>query len=234
MNTRAIERIRADLRAAADDAKVPVLQRFFKTRPGQYGEGDVFLGVTVPQSRRVAKVHGSVGLDTVSELLRSQYHEERLVGLLILVHKYDAGEKGVVEFYLRNLQRVNNWDLVDLSAPCILGAHLAVNDRSVLYKLARSDNIWERRIAIVTTLYFIRKNDFADTMRIAEILLGDRHDLIHKATGWMLREVGKRDTATLEKFLGRHCARMPRTMLRYAIERLPDKKKRFYMTAERR
>ena len=209
------------------------MQRFFKTGPGEYGEGDVFLGATVPQARKVAKSHHSCDLDTVRELLHSKIHEERLVGLLILVHKYDSGEKGIAEFYLEHLKHVNNWDLVDLTAPIILGGHLFSTSRSLLYRLARSKSLWERRIAIVATYYFIRSDDFGDTLKIAEILLGDDHDLIHKAVGWMLREVGKRDLSALENFLVRHRARMPRTMLRYAIECLPEKKRKFYMTGER-
>ena len=218
------------MRAAADPSKAVVMQRFFKTGHGQYGEGDVFIGITVPQSRKIAKSHQSCDLYTVGELLCSKVHEERLVALLILVHKYDSGEKGIVEFYLENLQHVNNWDLVDSTAPNILGAHLFDKSRSPLYKLARSKNLWEKRIAIVAPLYFIRKNDFGDTLKIAEILLGDRHDLIHKAVGWMLREVGKRDLKTLKTFLGSHYTRMPRTMLRYATERMPEKKRKFYLS----
>jgi 3-methyladenine DNA glycosylase AlkD len=227
-------RIRKDLRDVSDPSKAAIMQRFFKTGPGEYGEGDVFLGATVPQSRMVAKSHQSCNLETVSELLHSRIHEERLVGLLILVHKYDSGEKGIAEFYLKHLGHVNNWDLVDLTAPNILGAHLSNNSRSLLYKLARSKSLWEKRTAIVATYYFIRKNDFGDTLKIAEILLSDDHDLIHKAVGWMLREVGKRDLTALENFLRRNQTKMPRTMLRYAIERLPEKKKKFYMTGERR
>jgi 3-methyladenine DNA glycosylase AlkD len=228
MNTSA-ERIRKDLRASGDPARAKVIQSFFKTGPGQYGEGDVFLGVTVPQSRKIAKAHRAVDLGVVRELVHSRIHEERLVGLLILVSKYKSGEDGIVDFYLENLGQVNNWDLVDLSAPCILGAALADKDRSLLFKLARSDSLWERRIAIVATYHFIRRNEFGETIKIAEILLHDKHDLIHKAVGWMLREVGKRSLPALEKFLARHHSAMPRTMLRYAIERMPEKKRKFYM-----
>jgi 3-methyladenine DNA glycosylase AlkD len=205
------------------------MQRFFKTARGQYGEGDIFLGLTVPQSRMIAKLHKAPGADAVQELVQSNIHEERLVALLMLVSKYESGDKQVVQVYLDNLHYVNNWDLVDLSAPRILGAHLFDKERSMLFKLAKSDNLWEKRIAIVSTLYFIRRNDFGDTIKIAEILLGDKHDLIHKAVGWMLREVGKRDLLVLEKFLALHRTKMPRTMLRYAIERLPEKKRKFYM-----
>ena len=233
MNTNS-ERIRRDLRAVADPSKAVIMQRFFKTGQGQYGEGDFFIGVTVPQSRNIARSHQLCDLRTVGELLRSKVHEERLVALLILVHKYGSGEKGIVEFYLENLHHVNNWDLVDLTAPNILGAHLFNKSRSSLYRLARSKKLWEKRVAIVATQYFIRKSDFGDTLKIAEILLSDKHDLIHKAVGWMLREVGKRDLNALETFLGRHYKKMPRTTLRYAIERMPEKKRKFYLSVESR
>jgi 3-methyladenine DNA glycosylase AlkD len=229
-----VEKIRSELRAIADTSKAQLLQVFFKTGPGQYGEGDVFLGVTVPQSRKIAKSYQSADPDTVRELLRSKVHEERLVALLILVRKFESGENGIVEFYLEHLQHVNNWDLVDLTAPSILGKHLANKNRSLLYKLARSSNVWERRIAIVATYNFIRNNDFGDTLRIVEILLEDSHDLIHKASGWMLREIGKRNISLLENFLDHHYKRMPRTMLRYAIERLPESRRKFYISRESR
>lgn len=230
-----VDRIRKDLRRASDPSKALILQRFFKTGPGQYGEGDVFLGVTVPESRKIAREYSEFSdLASVGNLLRSKVHEARLVGLLILVQKYERGEKGIPEFYVKKLRHVNNWDLVDLTAPNILGAHLASRNRSLLHTLARSANLWERRVAMVATYYFIKRNDFADTLKIAELLLADKHDLIHKASGWMLREVGKRDLAIEEGFLNQHCARMPRTMLRYAIERMPEKKRMFYLSSERR
>jgi 3-methyladenine DNA glycosylase AlkD len=225
--------VRKELQNLADPDKAKILQRFFKTGPGQYGEGDVFIGVAVPQSRQVAKKFGQLPLQGVRELLYSIVHEERLAALLILAQKYGSASDGekeeIVKFYLDNIRQVNNWDLVDLSAPCILGAHLMNRDRTLLYRLAKSSNIWKRRIAIVATLYFIRNNDFSDTLRIAAMLLQDRHDLIHKAAGWMLREVGKRDAAAQEAFLERHCKTMPRTMLRYAIERLPERKRHRYI-----
>jgi 3-methyladenine DNA glycosylase AlkD len=230
----AIENIRKDLRKAADPKKAVILQRFFKTGPGQYGEGDVFLGVMVPESRKIAKKYRSdASLQDINALLESKIHEERLVALLILLQKYSSGTEEekheIAKFYIKNLDMVNNWDLVDLTAPNILGGHLAYGGRSLLYKLAGSSNVWERRVAIVATLHFIRNDDFSDTLEIAEMLLGDSHDLIHKAAGWMLREVGKKDPAAVQAFLDSHCTAMPRTMLRYAIERLPEKKRRFYM-----
>ena len=220
---------RAELARLADPAKAQVLERLFKTGKGQYGEGDVFIGVTVPQSRRVAMKCTSVTLEDVKGLLYSKIHEERLVALLILVQKSKADPDSVARFYINNISQVNNWDLVDLSAPRILGAYLEGRDRSILYRLAASDKLWERRIAIIATQHFIRKDDFADTLKISEMLLADGHDLMHKAVGWMLREVGKRDLAVEEAFLQRHWKNMPRTALRYAIERFPEEKRRAYM-----
>lgn len=231
--------VRKELKSMADPDKAVILQRFFKTGLGQYGEGDIFIGVTVPQSRKIAKKFSQLQLVEVKTLLYSRIHEERLVALLILVWRYSSAldnreeKEEIVKFYLDNIKQVNNWDLVDLSAPNILGVHLMVDNRDdrrrkLLYKLAKSENVWERRIAIVATYHFIRNGDFSDTLQIAEMLLQDRHDLIHKAAGWMLREVGKRDSAAEEAFLEKHCNVMPRTMLRYAIERLPESKRRRY------
>lgn len=223
--------VRNELKGLADPEKAKILQRFFKTGPGQYGEGDIFVGVMVPKSRLVAKKFGDLPLEEIETLLKSKVHEERLVALLILIQKYARApdKKEIFDFYVLNANRINNWDLVDLSAPNILGAHLIERDRRLLYRLAKSDSVWERRMAIVATLCFIRNNDFADTLKIAEMLLQDTHDLIHKATGWMLREVGKRDLVVEEEFIAKHCRVMPRTMLRYAIERFPESKKRRYM-----
>jgi 3-methyladenine DNA glycosylase AlkD len=226
--------VRKELKSMADPGKAAILQRYFKTGLGQYGEGDIFIGVMVPQSRKVAKKFSQLQLVEVKMLLYSRIHEERLVALLILVWRYSSAlssreeKEEIVKFYLDNIKQVNNWDLVDLSAPNILGAHLIDRDRRLLYRLARSENVWERRIAILATYHFIRDGDFSDTLKIAEMLLQDRHDLIHKAAGWMLREVGKRDVASEEAFLEKHLSVMPRTMLRYAIERLPESKRRRY------
>jgi 3-methyladenine DNA glycosylase AlkD len=232
--------VRKELKSMADPEKAAILQRFFKTGPSQYGEGDIFIGVMVPQSRRVAKKFNQLPLGEVRTLLYSRVHEERLVALLILAWRYSSASSSrekeeIVKFYLDHIKQVNNWDLVDLSAPNILGAHLVDRDgrRRLLYRLAGSENVWERRIAIVATHHFIRNGDFSDTLKIAEMLLQDRHDLIHKAVGWMLREVGKRDAAAEEEFLEKHCSVMPRTMLRYAIERLSERKRRRYMISER-
>jgi 3-methyladenine DNA glycosylase AlkD len=228
--------VRKELQSMADPDKVPILQRFFKTKPGQYGEGDIFIGVMVPQSRQVAKKFSQLTLGEVRTLLYSRIHEERLVALLILAWRYGTAssreKEDIVKFYLDHIKQVNNWDLVDLSAPNILGAHLVHRDRRLLYRLVRSESVWERRIAIVATHHFIRTGDFSDTLKIAGMLLQDRHDLIHKAAGWMLREVGKRDAAAEEAFLEKHCSVMPRTMLRYAIERLTESKRRHYKKAD--
>jgi 3-methyladenine DNA glycosylase AlkD len=226
--------VRKELKSMADLDKAAILQRFFKTGPGQYSEGDIFIGVMVPQSRQVAKKFSQLPLGEVRTLLYSHTHEERLVALLILAWRYNSASNSrekeeIAKFYLDHIKQVNNWDLVDLSAPNILGAHLVDSrDRRLLYRLAGSENVWERRIAIVATHHFIRNGDFSDTLNIAEMLLQDRQDLIHKAVGWMLREVGKRDAAAEEAFLEKHCSVMPRTMLRYAIERLPENKRRRY------
>ena len=227
--------VRKELKSMADPDKAVILQRFFKTGLGQYGEGDIFIGVTVPQSRKIAKKFSQLQLVEVKTLLYSRIHEERLVALLILVWRYSSAldnreeKEEIVKFYLDNIKQVNNWDLVDLSAPNILGAHLIDNrDRRLLYRLAKSENVWERRVAILATYHFIRNGDFSYTLKIAEMLLQDRHDLIHKAVGWMLREVGKRDVTAQEAFLEKYWSVMPRTMLRYAIERLPENQRLHY------
>jgi 3-methyladenine DNA glycosylase AlkD len=203
--------------------------RFFKTGKGQYGYGDVFFGVTVPEQRMVAKNYAALPLVEIGKLLRSKVHECRLTGLLILVRRFVRAEaperERIAAFYLRHKRRINNWDLVDLSAPSILGMHLLGKDRSILYELARSKNLWDRRIAIIATFAFIRHGDHDDTLAIAESLLDDEHNLIHKAVGWMLREVGNRSPAVEEAFLEEHVAKMPRTMLRYAIEKFPEAKR---------
>ncbi len=217
----------------ADKAKAKTLQGFFKTGPGQYGERDIFLGITVPVLRKVVKECGATSLPESLQLLRSAIHEERLLALLLLIHAYanahDSLKKKIYNIYLKNTRYINNWDLVDLSAPNIVGNFLMDKNREPLYVLARSRGLWKKRIAILATFHFVRQNDFTDTLQISEILLNDAHDLIHKAVGWMLREVGKRDLQTEEKFLRQHCKKMPRTMLRYAIERFPETKRRKYL-----
>lgn len=226
-----LEDLRKEIQGLANPVKAKTMQGFFKTGPGQYGEGNVFYGITVPQSRKLAKKYSALPLADIKKLLQSKVHEERLVALLILVGRYKREPKKTARFYPDNLKSANNWDLVDLTAPAILGAYLLDRDRSVLYELAKSNVLWDRRVAIIATYAFIRQGQFADTLKIAEMLLSDRHDLMHKAVGWMLREVGKRDLAAEEAFLQKHCRDMPRTALRYAIERFPEQKRRAYMQA---
>jgi 3-methyladenine DNA glycosylase AlkD len=227
-------KIRDELRSAADPAKAVVLARFFKTGPGEYGEGDRFMGVVVPKIRKIVRAHLQAASGEVLKLLRSPYHEERLTALLILVEQYRRGDatqkKSIYAFYLANASRINNWDLVDLSAPHIVGAQLYTKNASILTKLARSKYLWERRIAMLSTYYFIRQGKSGAALRIAELLLHDPHDLIHKAVGWMLREVGKRCSREVEcRFLDQYADVMPRTMLRYAIEHFPEELRTKYM-----
>jgi len=229
--------IKKELRSKANSAKAKILQGFFKTGKGQYGEGDIFLGIIVPEQRKIAKKYIDLDLKQIQELLKSKIHEERLTSLLILVTKYKKAEKlkdekqkqEIFKFYLENTKTINNWDLVDLSAPTIVGNYLLNKDKKILYKLANSDNLWEKRIAIVSTFGLIKNNQLEETIKIAEILLKDKHDLIHKAVGWALREIGKRDLKELEEFLNTHHKNMPRTMLRYAIEKFDDDKRKRYL-----
>jgi 3-methyladenine DNA glycosylase AlkD len=221
------------LRAGADPLVATHHLRFFKCGPGEYGEGDAFLGVAVPPLRALAKKYKAIDISEAVALLQSKWHEVRLLALMILVHKYEHGDEAereaIYRAYLANTNRINNWDLVDCSAHKIVGAHLRERDISPLLALAESASLWERRIAIIATLDSIRRNQFADTFFIGAVLLGDRHDLIHKATGWMFREVGKRDQPALERFLRRYSRVMPRTTLRYAIERFPAELRAKYM-----
>jgi 3-methyladenine DNA glycosylase AlkD len=229
--------IRRELRAVADPSRAALLQRFFKTGPGEYAEGDRFLGLTVPQVRAIAARYQSLPLADLNALLASPWHEERLLALVILVRQYEqataAQRNAIYRLYRRNTARINNWDLVDCSAGSIVGAHLAARDRRVLERLARSPLVWERRVAIISTFFYIRRGELAPTLRIARLLLDDEHDLIHKAVGWMLREVGKQDRAVLQRFLSAYAHRMPRTMLRYAIERFPEGVRQRYLRAGR-
>jgi len=227
------QEIKTKLGKLADKEKAKILQGFFKTGPGHYGEGDVFLGITVPVLRKVVKECGATSLPDAIQLLRSAIHEERLLALLLLIHAYtnthDSLKGKIYDLYLKNTPYINNWDLVDLSAPNIVGNYLMDKSREPLYALARSRGLWKKRIAILATFHFIRQNDFTDTLQISKILLNDDHDLIHKAVGWMLREVGKRDLQAEEKFLRLHYKKMPRTTLRYAIERFPEAKRKNYL-----
>ncbi|HXA16849.1 MAG TPA: DNA alkylation repair protein [Thermoanaerobaculia bacterium] len=221
------------LRALRDPIIADHHLRFFKCGPGQYGEGDALLGIMVPALRKLSREFLPISVDETYALLQSKWHEARILALMILVRKYERGDAPmrdeIYRRYLASTSRINNWDLVDVSAPAIVGAHLLDRDSAPLFTLAKSSSLWERRIAIISTLFFIRHDQFDDTLRIAEILLDDCHDLIHKAAGWMLREVGKRDQPVLERFLRKHARRMPRTMLRYAIERFPAELRAGYM-----
>jgi len=198
-------------------------KRFFKTGVGEYGEGDIFLGLSVPEQRVLAKKYSNLSMPQIQKLLDSEIHEYRLIAGLILIKKFEKDPEVIFNFYIKNARRFNNWDLVDLTAPRIVGNFLKDKNKKIIYDLARSKNIWEKRIAIVSTLYFIvKENNFSDTLKISEIILGDSHDLIHKAVGWMLREVGKQNLSELLIFLNLHYQQMPRTMLRYAIEKLDE------------
>ena len=225
--------IQHTLAALGDADKAAHLQRFFKTGPGEYGEGDLFRGIRVPVLRKVARANKALPLGETLQLLQSAHHEDRFVALCILVHAYQRGDEDqqhtVYNAYLTHTRWINSWDLVDTSAHKIVGAHLWRRSRAPLYALAASELLWERRIAIVATLHFIWKGDFADTLGVAEKLLTDSHDLIHKAVGWMLREVGKQQFDVQEAFMRQHYAAMPRTMLRYAIERYPEALRQAYL-----
>ena len=225
--------LQKEIKKNANKQKAGVLQRFFKTGKGQYGEGDVFLGIVVPTQRIIAKKYQNIVLSDIQKLLSSKVHEERLIALLILVFQFPKANskkrKTIFDFYLKNTKNINNWDLVDLTAPSIVGEYLLDGNRKILYKLARSKDLWEKRIAIISTFTFIKNNQFEDTLLIAEILLNDEHDLIQKAVGWMLREVGKRDLSVEEEFLQKYYQKMPRTMLRYAIEKFSEKKRKYFL-----
>ncbi|MGV8086471.1 MAG: DNA alkylation repair protein [Candidatus Woesearchaeota archaeon] len=234
-----ISKIISELESLGSSERAKHSLRFFKTGQGQYGEGDIFYGASVPETRNIAKKYKNISLDDVQKLLKNKHHECRLCALMILIEKYNYADKNddsktkkiIYEMYLDNTKYINNWDLVDLSAHKIVGAYLydKKNERKILYELAKSNDLWKKRIGIISTYYFIYRKDFTDTLKISEILLLDNHDLIQKAVGWMLREVGKRDQKIEEEFLEKHHKIMPRTMLRYAIERFDDNKKKYYM-----
>jgi 3-methyladenine DNA glycosylase AlkD len=228
-----VQKVRNRLKSLADKERAHHLQRYFKTGRGQYGEGDIFIGIRVPDIRIMVKKFRGLSIDEASELLKSKYHEERLFALLTIVDIFRRGDdkvkKEIFSLYLKNTEFINNWDLVDLSSRDIVGAYLFERDKAPIYKLAVSNNLWERRISILSTSYFIKRQLFIHTLKIALILLNDGEDLIHKAVGWMLREVGKRNMDVEENFLKKHYKGMPRTMLRYAIERFPEKKRQQYL-----
>ena len=221
------------LRELGDSDIAAHSQRFFKTGPGEYGEGDRFLGIRVPVIRKCVREYREISLEDAIELLQNPFHEARLFAVLILVAKYSAAKKNaereaIYRTYLKHTEFINNWDLVDSSAEHIVGVHLFSKDRRPIYRLVRSGGLWERRIGVMSTFHFVKREDFSDTLAIAELLLGDSEDLIHKAVGWMLREVGNRDRKAEEKFLAKHYKQMPRTMLRYAIEKLPETERLAY------
>ena len=230
LTARAVNR---DLAKLGTPARAKAAAWYFKTGKGHYGYGDIFLGVTVPEQRKLAKRYRDLPLGEISALMGNPTHECRLTALFILVGQFERadaeGKARVARFYLQRRKRVNNWDLVDSSAPRILGRHLLDKERTILYKLARSENLWERRIAVIATFAFIRENEYRDALNLAKLLLKDRHDLIHKAVGWMLREVGKKKMSAEETFLKKYATEMPRTMLRYAIERFPEKKRQAFL-----
>jgi 3-methyladenine DNA glycosylase AlkD len=225
--------IKRCLTELASDQYADVSKRFFKTGPGEYGEGDQFIGVRVPALRKLAKKYRDISVENAETLLGSPIHEERFLALLMLMHHYKTGDtplkRRIYKLYLDNSRFINNWDLVDVSAEHIVGHWLLLRDKAPLYRLARSDDLWERRIAILSTFCYIKKNQHEETLKISWMLIEDGEDLIHKAVGWMLREVGKRDFDAEEAFLKMHYREMPRTMLRYAIEKFPEKIRQDYL-----
>ena len=217
----------------ADPVKAKVYQKFFKTGKGEYGESDVFIGLSVPQQRKLAKEFAELSFSDIEMLLSNKIHEYRLTGFFILVYKFEKadekGKKNIVDFYLKNIDSANNWDLIDCISDKLLGKYLIDKNKEILYEFAESDSLWKKRIAIISTFEFIKNYKFEDTLKISEILLTDNHDLIHKAVGWMLREIGKKNQNVLENFLKKHYKNMSRTMLRYAIEKFDEEKRKMYL-----
>lgn len=228
-----LQEIKEHLQSLADKQIAAHSQRYFKTGKGEYAEGDIFLGIRVPVLRKVAKQYPQLSLKHIQSLLKSKIHEHRLLALIMLVNQYQKTDSNtqdsIIKLYLNHTKYINNWDLVDTSAAHIVGAYLYNKNRDLLYELVNSENIWERRISVLSCFYFIRHNDYDDAIKIAEKLLNDSHDLIHKAVGWMLRETGKKNPTKLNHFLDKYAAIMPRTMLRYALEKLPPKRRQYYM-----
>lgn len=230
-----LDNLKKDLRSFLKPGRAKILLRFFKTGPGEYGEGDQFLGLKTDEVRNVAKKNSSLSFSDLSKLLASKVHEERVVAVAILNQRFQKAnlkeKKKIYDFYFDNIAGINNWDLVDISAPTIVGGYLyeSGDSREILYQMAKSDNLWKRRIGMMACFYFIREKDFTDALKIAEILVQDKEDLIQKAVGWMLREIGNRDIKTEEKFLQKYCQKMPRTMLRYSIEKFPENKRQSYL-----
>jgi 3-methyladenine DNA glycosylase AlkD len=232
-DTMPVEKILAELRGLENPEAASFSRKFFKTGRGEYGEGDLFRGIRVPILRKLARKYQNIPLAATERLLRSGFHEDRLLALLILVRIYSGGDAAmknrIHKLYLRNTAFINSWDLVDVSAPHLVGDFLSGKGKELLYRLARSRNVWERRMAVMATFTYIRQGAFDETLGIARVLLPDPEDLVHKAVGWMLREVGKRDLRAEERFLHAHCTKMPRTMLRYAIEKFPARKRQRYL-----
>lgn len=231
--TNKLDSLIKEIEQSKNPAKAIVMARFFKTGKGEYGEGDIFLGLSVPQQRIIAKKFWNLSLSDLQKLLESPIHEYRLISLLILVDQYKKAnpieKEKIAKFYLNNSQKINNWDLIDSSADKILGEYFLHKDKSLVYELAKSENLWQKRISILTTFAFIRNGKTEDALKIYQIHLQDKHDLIHKAVGWMLRELGKKDIKTEEEFLNKFSKIMPRTMLRYAIEKFPEDKRKYYL-----
>jgi len=233
--------LKSDLAKLGSKSKAKLLSGFFKTGPGEYGEGDIFIGVTVPNTRKISLKYKDLPLKDVEKLLSSKIHEERLCALLILVNLYEKHPEkraDIFNLYIKNTKFINNWDLVDLSAPNISGRHIFNNGKenpilgAILFRFAHSSNLWEKRIAVLSTFYFIKNRRFDESIEISELLLNDKHDLMHKAVGWMLREIGKRDINVLKSFLAKHYKTMPRTMLRYSIEKFPESERKKYLMGE--
>ncbi len=229
-----LKQLRKELNKLSDPIRAQHSKRYFKTGPREYGEGDIFLGINIPTQRNIAKKYYNLNFFEIKDLLKSKIHTERFIALLVLMDRYGktkVEEKTkIFNFYLKSIKGVNNWDLVDISSPKIIGDYLFDKNKDILYQLAKSKNLWKRRISIISTQFFIKNNQFADTLEIALILLKDKEDLIHKAVGWMLREVGKKNQTIEEKFLKKYAPIMPRTMLRYAIEKFTPSKKNFYLS----
>ncbi|MBZ1356704.1 MAG: DNA alkylation repair protein [Candidatus Nealsonbacteria bacterium] len=221
--------LQKELYEKKDSAKAKNFQRFFKTGLGEYAEGDVLWGISVPTQRSIAKKYYQLELGEISKLIKSEVHEHRLTGLIILVNKYKKDKEKIAKFYIKHINWINNWDLVDISAPKILGDFYLSRNKKSLEIMAKSNNLWKRRISIITTLEFIRNDIFKPTIKISQILIKDEHDLIHKAVGWMLRELGKRSLSDLENFLNKNYRVMPRTMLRYSIEKFPEERRLYYL-----
>jgi 3-methyladenine DNA glycosylase AlkD len=227
------DHILSELYSISDADKAHFLQRYFKTAPGEYAEGDIFLGITIPLTRAVVKVNKHTPLPELQKLIRSEYHEARLCALLIGVEQFKRSTEkerlALFNFFLKNTRYANNWDLVDVAYPHVIGAYLLDKDRSVLYELAQSASLWEQRISIVSTVIFIRNYEFIDTLALSELLLSHKHDLLHKAVGWMLREVGKRNRDLLTDFIEQNSRKMSRTTLRYAIEHYPEDERQYFL-----